>query len=179
MEKLLKSKWWLFLVVAILSVAAGIYLIAYPETSLETLIQFLGIIVGVTGLIMMIAFYRALKGQASIFWFSEGVVNVLLGMFLILFPSVFVKMVFIFFGIWIVLLGLIFMIIYFQLARSVYMLLTGIISLIAGFAIIFNPMDVAALGVRILGIVLLVSGILGILSSFNMRKFIPVEIEIK
>ncbi len=171
MDNLLRKSGWALIILAILIVAGGVFLIIKPDTSLETAIKTLGIFLAASGLMMSVVFYRKVK-QGKGFWFSEGVFNILAGLFIIFFPELLIRIVFILFGIWVVVIGLVFLMIFFNLDKKLFYIVSGIILLIGGFALVFNPLESAELTMQLIGVILVISGIFAFISGMNLRKFI-------
>lgn len=157
---------------SLLIVIVSILLIAKPTAILTTVILILGIIAILDGLIHIISYIKTSKEIRS---FSqelfEGFIEVIAGICLITFKDVFISMVPIIIGIWIILKS----ILKFQLALNLKnaeqqnwmsLLIVAIITLILGIIIIANPFKTAVTVTVISGVFLLITAISDLIESF-------------
>jgi uncharacterized membrane protein HdeD (DUF308 family) len=99
----LSSYWWVYLIVGLLSAAAGIVLVIRPSHSLKVLAVVVGIFLLLDGIVQLIsAFVRdANRGLAAVI----GVLGIIVGLILIRHPMHGVAAVGIVIGIWLVAAG--------------------------------------------------------------------------
>jgi uncharacterized membrane protein HdeD (DUF308 family) len=82
------SKWWLPLLIGIISIIAGVYAIAYPGITALVLVLVMGVnalLTGVLDIALAIRLRRVLRGQALMV--LSGIVSVLFGVFVIAAPA--------------------------------------------------------------------------------------------
>ena len=165
----LKRVWWLFPLLGVLSLAAGIIIVAQPSHSLATLAVVAGIFLlldGITELINALGAGVENRGLAAI----VGILGIVVGIVLIRHPFHGVSAVAILFGIWLVAVGAIRLMR--ELVVRVHPLLGVLIAfatLLFGIAIIANPSigytTLALLG----GIWLIINGIGRVALGFSLR----------
>lgn len=157
---------------SLLIVLVSILVIVKPTAILTTVILSLGIIAIVDGLIHVISYMGTSKEVKT---FSqelfEGFIEIIAGICLISFRNVFISMVPIVIGIWIILKS----ILKFQLALNlkaaeeknwISLLIVAIITLILGIIIIANPFKTAVTITIISGVFLLITAISDLIESF-------------
>lgn len=168
--------WWLMLVVGILSVIAGILVFVFPlETyvTLSILFGVLMILVGAAQLILSSSSnnYLMMRG----YFIVGGVLDVLLGLFLCLYPGITIFLLPILLGIWMLYHS--FMIIAFggdldtfDAGGHGFVVGSGILLLILAILILMNPFSAGIAAVVVLtGIGLVVSGLILIMLSVRLR----------
>lgn len=168
--------WWLMLVVGILSVIAGILVFVFPlETyvTLSILFGVLMILVGAAQLILSSSSnnYLMMRG----YFIVGGVLDVLLGLFLCLYPGITIFLLPILLGIWMLYHS--FMIIAFggdldtfDAGGQGFVVGSGILLLILAILILMNPFSAGIAAVVVLtGIGLVVFGLILIMLSVRLR----------
>jgi uncharacterized membrane protein HdeD (DUF308 family) len=163
------SGWWLFVVVGVLSVAAGVIVLFKPGNSLATLAVIAGIFLLADGIIEIIASflrYTPNRGLVALL----GVVTAIVGVLLIRHPIAGVAAVALLIGIWLIAIGVI------RLATAGdepgppgWRIFAGILELIAGIAIVASPgIGFATLAILV-GIGFILNGIGLITFGWGMR----------
>lgn len=168
--------WWLMLVVGILSVIAGILVFVFPlETyvTLSILFGVLMILVGAAQLILSSSSnnYLMMRG----YFIVGGVLDVLLGLFLCLYPGITIFLLPILLGIWMLYHS--FMIIAFggdldtfDAGGHGFVVGSGILLLILAILILMNPFSAGIAAVVVLtGVGLVVFGLILIMLSVRLR----------
>ena len=168
--------WWLMLVVGILSVIAGILVFLFPlETyvTLSILFGVLMILVGASQLILSSSSnnYLMMRG----YFIVGGVLDVLLGLFLCLYPGITIFLLPILLGIWMLYHS--FMIIAFggdldtfEAGGHGFVVGCGILLLILAILILMNPFSAGIAAVVVLtGIGLVVFGMILVVLSVRLR----------
>jgi uncharacterized membrane protein HdeD (DUF308 family) len=168
--------WWLMLVVGILSVIAGILVFVFPlETyvTLSILFGVLMILVGASQLILSSSSnnYLMMRG----YFIVGGVLDVLLGLFLCLYPGITIFLLPILLGIWMLYHS--FMIIAFggdldtfDAGGHGFVVGCGILLLILAILILMNPFSAGIAAVVVLtGIGLVVFGLILVVLSVRLR----------
>jgi uncharacterized membrane protein HdeD (DUF308 family) len=149
--------WWVFLVVGLLSLAAGVILIVRPSNSLKTLAVVAGIFLLFDGIIELISsFVRdSNKGLAAV----VGVLGIIVGLILIRHPMHGVAAVGIVIGIWLVAAGCVRLVRAFVVGRRpVLGALIAVLEIVAGIIIVADPhIGYTALAI-IVGIWLILNG---------------------
>lgn len=168
--------WWMLLLAGILCFAAGIVVFVFPLESYVTLSIIFGILMVIVGAVQLIIAstsnnYLAMKGYVI----TGGVLDLILGFFLCLYPGVTLVLLPIMLGIWMMYHS--FMIIAFggdldtfNVKGNGLVIASGIVLLILSILILMNPFRAGIPAVIILtGVGLLVFGIILCLMSFKLR----------
>ena len=169
--------WWLMLIVGILAVIAGILVFAFPlETyvSLSILFGVLMVLVGAAQLIVASSSnnYLMMRGYVIV----GGVLDVLLGLFLCLYPGITIFLLPILLGIWMLYHS--FMIIAFggdldtfDVGGQGMVVGSGILLLILSILILMNPFSAGIAAVVVLtGVGLVVFGIILMMLAFKLKE---------
>lgn len=169
--------WWLLMLAGILCVAAGIVVFVFPMESYLTLAIIFGVLMLIVGAAQLIIAstsgnYLAMKGYVVV----GGVLDLILGIFLCVYPAVTVVLLPIMLGLWMMYHS--FMIIAFggdletfKIDGSVWVIVGGILLLILSFLVLVNPFSVGMTTVIVLtGIGLIVFGCLLCGESFLLRR---------
>ena len=169
--------WWLMLVVGILSLVAGIFVFVFPLETYVALSVFFGVImmlVGAAQLILSSSSNNYLMTRG--YFVVGGVLDVLLGLFLCLYPGITLFLLPILLGIWMLYHS--FMIIAFAGDLSTFnlggegeTLAGGIILLLLSILIMMNPFSAGIAAVVILtGVGFVVFGILLVMLSVKLKR---------
>ena len=169
--------WWLMLIVGILAVIAGILVFVFPlETyvSLSVLFGVLMVLVGAAQLIVASSSnnYLMMRGYVIV----GGVLDVLLGLFLCLYPGITIFLLPILLGIWMLYHS--FMIIAFggdldtfDVGGQGLVVGSGILLLILSILILMNPFSAGIAAVVVLtGVGLVVFGIILMMLAFKLKE---------
>ncbi|HWX96162.1 MAG TPA: HdeD family acid-resistance protein [Solirubrobacteraceae bacterium] len=130
--------WWLFLVVGLLSIAAGVIVLAKPSNSLATLAVIAGIFILVDGFFDLFASFSgrtANRGLAAI----VGVLDVVIGVLLIRHPIGGVLAIALLIGIWLIAVGVVRMVAAFDREHRAWNIIVALIEIAAGIVIVSSP----------------------------------------
>lgn len=169
--------WWLMLIVGILSLVAGILVFVFPLETYVTLSIFFGIVMMLVGAAQLIlssssSNYLMTRG----YFIVGGVLDVLLGLFLCLYPGITLFLLPILLGIWMLYHS--FMIIAFAGDLSTFdlggegeTLAGGIVLLLLSILILMNPFSAGIAAVVILtGVGFVVFGVLLVMLSVKLKR---------
>jgi len=152
------STWWLFVLLGLLFVAAGVIVLLKPEDSLSTLAVIAGILVLASGIFdIAISFSRRTpnRGLAALM----GVVSAVIGVLLIRHPIGGVLFVALLIGIWLIALGVVRLFDAFDGENRVWGVILALLEIAAGIVIVATPpIGFATLAV-LTGIAFIVNGI--------------------
>ncbi len=166
--------WWLILLVGLLSVAAGIILVARPSHSLTTLAVIVGIFLLIDGIVELIRSFG--PGENRALAAIVGVLGIIVGIALIRHPIHGVNAIGLLIGIWLVAAGVIRFVR--SLAEEGNRLLRVIIALLeifVGIAIVANP-DIGYTALAIIaGIWLIINGIGMTVLAVALRRATELE----
>ena len=169
--------WWLMLIVGILSLIAGILVFVFPLETYVTLSIFFGVIMMLAGAAQLILSsssnnYLMTRG----YFVVGGVLDVLLGLFLCLYPGITIFLLPILLGVWMLYHS--FMIIAFAGDLSTFDLggpgetiAGGIILLLLSILILMNPFSAGIAAVVILtGVGFVIFGLILVMLSVKLKR---------
>jgi uncharacterized membrane protein HdeD (DUF308 family) len=131
--------WWLVVLVGVLSIVAGVIILAKPGSSLATLAVIAGIFLLLDGILELIAsFMRSTTNRGLVALL--GVLTAVIGVLLIRHPVGGVTAVALLIGIWLIAMGVIrFATAFDEYRHRGWHALAGALELIAGIVIVANP----------------------------------------
>ena len=169
--------WWLMLIVGLLSLIAGILVFVFPLETYVTLSIFFGIIMMLAGAAQLILSsssnnYLMTRG----YFIVGGVLDVLLGLFLCLYPGITIFLLPILLDVWMLYHS--FMIIAFagdldtfNVKGNGLVIAAGIVLLLISILILMNPFRAGIPAVVIItGVGLLVFGLIMCIMSFKLKE---------
>ena len=169
--------WWLLMLAGILCVAAGIVVFVFPLESYMTLSILFGVLMMIVGAAQLIIAstsgnYLAMKGYVI----TGGILDLILGIFLCVYPAVTVVLLPIMLGIWMMYHS--FMIIAFggdletfRIGGSGWVILGGVLLLLLSVLVLVNPFSAGIATVIVLtGVGLIVFGCLLCGESLLLRR---------
>jgi uncharacterized membrane protein HdeD (DUF308 family) len=130
--------WWLFMLVGLVSIAAGVIVLLKPSNSLATLAVITGIFVLVDGAFDLIASFSRRtenRGLSAV----VGLVSIVVGVLLIRHPISGVLAVALLIGIWLIAVGVVRVVRSFDRDHRVWNIVVGIIEAAAGIVIVSTP----------------------------------------
>jgi uncharacterized membrane protein HdeD (DUF308 family) len=130
--------WWLFIVMAAVSLVAGVILVAKPSHSLATLAVVVGIFMVLDGVVELLSSFRREEGRALAA--ILGVLGIVIGIILIRHPTHAVNAVGLVIGIWLVAAGVV------RLVRAVVEWIRpllrsaiAVLEIVIGVAVVSDP----------------------------------------
>jgi len=161
--------WWLFVLVGIASLAAGVILVFKPSNSLAALAVIVGIFLLIDGIIELVrSFGHSVdnRGLAAIL----GVLGIVIGIILIRHPFHGVTAIGLLIGIWLVAAGVIRFVRAIALGMfRVFYLLIAVVEIVAGIVIVSDPHIGYATLAILTGIWLILNGLAAIAIGFAVR----------
>lgn len=169
--------WWLMLIVGILSLVAGIMVFVFPLESYVTLSVLFGILMVLVGASQLIIAsssnnYLMMRGYVIV----GGVLDVLLGLFLCIYPGVTIFLLPILLGIWMLYHSFIIIAFggdldTFNVGGQGAVIGSGILLLVLSILILMNPFSAGiAAVVALTGVGFLVFGAILIMLSFKLKE---------
>jgi uncharacterized membrane protein HdeD (DUF308 family) len=149
--------WWLFVVVGVLSLVAGVILITKPSHSLATLAVAVGIFLVIDGLVELVsAIGQPAEGRALAV--IVGLLGLVVGIVLIRHPTHAVNLIGLLVGVWLIASGVVRMLRAIVASTPILQALIAVVEVIVGVVIVSDPhIGYATLAV-LTGIWLLVNG---------------------
>ena len=168
--------WWLLLIAGILCIAAGICVFAFPIESYVTLSILFGVLMLLTGVAQLIIAstsgnYLTMRG----YFIVGGVLDVILGVFLCVYPGVSLMVLPIMMGLWLMYNSFIVISLggdmdTFRLSGGGMLILLGVLLLILSIFVLVDPFSVGIVTVlTIAGIGLILLGFIFLLISFRLK----------
>jgi uncharacterized membrane protein HdeD (DUF308 family) len=166
----LTKVWWLFLVMGIASLVAGVILVTKPSHSLATLAVVLGIFLLLDGIIELVeSFGHSVenRGLTAII----GILGIVVGVILIRHPTHAVSAIGLLIGIWLLAVGLVSLMRAIALgARSFLSIVIALLEVVVGIVIISDPHIGYATLAIIVGIWLIINGVGSIALGVSIRS---------
>ena len=159
----------------------GVTLLLLRNMDLRTFSLIVGLIIGFCGISMVFGGYsQRLVNYEWTWWLIEGLIDIVVALFLIIAPFEALPIFGVVVGIWVILMGLI------QLATAIniqfYMIeislfvVVGLIALITGIILVYFSITSLKTILWLFGLLTLFYGLLQIYISFQLRKIIIEEI---
>lgn len=172
--KSLKKIWWLIAVRGVFAILLGLLALIWPGLTFEVLILILGLYILVEGIVATLSGLTSIGSKHWLLLLLEGLLGIVIGWILFAKPwellialPLFVQI----FGIWIVATGILRIIFSFEVRKSMkdelFMILSGLISMLIGFILLTQPISGILLLIWIFGFSAIFTGILFI--AFAMR----------
>ena len=156
-----------------LAVLFGIIALLFPSITVVALAVYFAVSVLIGGIILTISSFRV-KNHFPQWQFvlTEGIIGIVLGVLILMRPELTAAMFVVLFGIWATLLGLIIIGTSFRREtpgnNKVFLLITGILSLIFGILITVNPFEGSRVIVVFIGIYAIAYGLFSIINKIKL-----------
>jgi uncharacterized membrane protein HdeD (DUF308 family) len=178
--KLYKS-WWSLLIKGVLVTLLGLSLLLIRNMDLHTFSLIVGLIFGFSGLSMVYGGYsQRVVNYEWTWWLLEGLIDIIVALFLIIAPFEALPIFGVVVGIWAVLMGLIQLVtainIQFYIIEISLFVVVGLIALITGIVMVYFSITSLNTILWMFGMLTLIYGSLQIYISFQLRKIIIEEI---
>ena len=168
--------WWLMLIAGILAIAAGICVFAFPMQSYLFLSILFGVLMLLTGVAQLVMAstsgnYLVMRGYVVV----GGVLDLILGIFLCVYPDISILALPILMGIWLMYHSFIIIAFggdmeTFRVSGSAPMIILGVLLLALSVFVILDPLSVGVVAVlTAAGVGLLLLGVLFCIMSFKLR----------
>jgi len=175
MKTNLQKNWWILLVNGMLSILFGALALFATEELLLSISIYFGLLILIGGILLLFgAFDKQRKNKSYAMMLSQGIISVLLGVLIMIYPGQTLKLFFVFIGIWSLLLGLFKIYVGIALGKMAefrYMfIIGGILLFIIGLILLLDPAFVAGLVLKIFGIIFILLGIVMVYFSFVVKN---------
>jgi uncharacterized membrane protein HdeD (DUF308 family) len=130
--------WWVFMLLGLVGIAAGVIVLAKPSNSLATLAVVAGIFILLDGILDLVAAMgRDTRNRGSVALL--GVLDIVVGVLLVRHPIGGVLAVALLIGIWLIAVGLVRLVAAFDRDHRVWNILVALIEVAAGIVIVSSP----------------------------------------
>ena len=169
------KKWWLLLLKGVILILLSIIILSDPGRTIIMISVFMGISLIVTGIVLLFISSELRKSVEN--WtirLAEGLLDIVFGFFLLAHPDVGHTVVPLMIGFWVIFYGVLILSGSFQFKeemkfRQKTIMLVGIITIILGFIIAYNP-NITIVSISILiGVPILIIGLANIFFAINMK----------
>jgi uncharacterized membrane protein HdeD (DUF308 family) len=168
--RVMARAWWVLALLGLLSVIAGVIVLARPSTSLATLAVLMGIFLLIDGIFEMVwALFDPEQSRILVAVF--GVVTAIVGILLIRHPTHAVTAIALLLGLWLVVAGVLRLFRAFaEPGRGLWPMLLAVLELIAGIVIVSSPgIGVSTLALLI-GLALVIRGLGACFVAWMLRS---------
>lgn len=175
MESLSYKHWWLMALKGILAIIFGLIALYMPQEVIMSLVIFFGIMALASGLFLTIGAMMVRNANRHWgWWLLEGLVDILFGLVIIAHPLATAWVFVLLIGLYALVTG------FMQLARAFLkrpyfrywwlLLLNGLLSVLIGLLLLFNPFEGTILVGYFIGVYALLLGIFLLMTSFALRR---------
>jgi len=177
MKTQLFKNWWLILIKGIILIILSFVVFSHPVGALVGIALYIGIALLLTGIVFIITSITARKLMENWGWkLGEGVFDTLFGFILLTHPGVTAVVLPFIVGFWVLFYGIMLFIDSFGIKKAGLkgwwvQLITGILTVIIGYTITFNPVAGMLTITMFMGIAILLFGIYNVVLAFGLKKF--------
>jgi len=169
-----KANWIVFVVNGVIAILFGLLALLVPSETILTMTLYFGLLILLGGLIMFYVSYKNLRAKKPyMLIMAEAIFAILVGAVILFYPKSSLQIFMIMIGIWATIMGLFQIIIAVQMKgkvnnHSMYTL-NGVITLVFGLLLFFNPIGAIKAVLVIIGLLALVAGVLLVYLGFKLR----------
>ena len=172
-----KSNWVIFFVNGLIAILFGILALFVPIATIVSLTMYFGILLIVGGGIMFYASYQNMKAKKTyLLMMTEALLAILLGAVITFYPQDSLKIFLIVVGIWATIIGLLQIIVAAQMRKKMsnhgLFTINGIITLVIGLLLFFNPMGAIKALLMVIGVMALIAGVLLVYLGFKVKGIV-------
>jgi len=175
MKTNLQKNWWVIMINGLLAILFGALALFATETLMLSISIYFGLLILIGGVLLLFgAWDQQRKKKNFSLMLTEGLISVLLGILIMIFPGETLKIFYIFIGIWALLLGLFKIYLAIVLRKMVefryLMILGGMLLFGIGLLLLLDPNYVAGVVLKIIGGIFIILGMLLVYFSFVVKK---------
>ena len=171
MKKLVNEFLTMSLVASVVLIIVGAILLILPELSLSVMCYAIASILMVNGIIMAYNSYKVQGGINLFDGFTWGILSIIFGAFLIFNQNIFISIVPIILGLWIILNSCfklrVCMALDSELSSSI---IISVVTLVCGIFLLFNPIESAELLTRMVGITIMIYATLDLIETTTFKR---------
>jgi uncharacterized membrane protein HdeD (DUF308 family) len=175
MKHNLQKNWWVLTLNGLLAILFGALSLFATEPMLLSISMYFGLLVLIGGILLMIgAWDRQRKQRDYSLMLTEGIVSMILGILIMVFPGQTLRLFFIFIGIWALLMGLfkiyVAIVLYSMREYRIMLLLGGVLLFAVGLLLLLDPQFVAGIILKVVGAIFILLGMLLVYFSFVLKN---------
>ena len=169
-----KSNWSIFMVNGIIAILFGLLALLVPIETIVTLTVYFGVLILLGGLIMFYFSYRNMRQRKTyLLLMAEAILAFLIGAVITFYPKGSLEIFLILVGVWATIIGLLQIIVAVQMKGKTtnhsLFTLNGIITLVFGLLLFFNPMGAIKALFIVIGLLALAAGLLLVFLGFKVK----------
>jgi len=178
MENAGKKNWWFLAVNGLILVFFGVLLLWFTKPVIEILVFYFGLAILAGGIILLFAAIRnIIKDKQTGMILFESIISIAIGVIIMLSPGNSQAVFLVLTGIWAVIIGIVQLVILINVKKGItgknLLLLNGLLTIGLGIVLFFNPFMMAAIMVKLFGVLALIFGVLMIYFSFAVKSIKP------
>lgn len=170
------KNWWVILLKGVIFIILALIIFQHPVGAVIGLALYIGIALLITGVILTLIALSARKSMQSWGWkFAVGVLDILLGIMLLAHPGVTAVILPFIIGFWVMFYGILLLTDSFGMKSAGvkawwYQLATGLLTVIIGYLITFNPFAGVLTITILIGIPILLFGVFNVALAFSFKN---------
>lgn len=174
MDETYSGSWWAVVLRGLIALVVGIMLIINTGDAVTVLTQIFGLFVIVDGILIgLMAILGRKEIERSWVVFAKGLIGFAIGLALLFAPALSIGILILLIAIWALLSGVIDLILAWKIRHefegSWLLVAGGIVALLFGFVLLRNPQEVAEFILVLVGIMLVLTGIVGTLFGIHLK----------
>lgn len=178
MENANVNNWWVLTFNGIIAVLYGLLAMFVPQTTILTIVMYFGIVILIIGVAMLFGVVNNMKNkQPYAADMAISIVTIIIGGLLTFYTQKSLEIFVIVVGSWAILLGALqlYLLIKFEYSKGTknILLVNGLLTLIFGVILFFNPFQSASILVAISGILAFIFGVILISVSIKLKNLNP------
>lgn len=162
---------WFLSVQGIIMIILGLIALINPELTLKAIVQFFGILFLIAGVFLIIINKKSVN-NGSDFWFYEGILNSIIGLLFLIFPSFVANLFVIILGMIALVMGIVNLNFIIKIRPHYFWLslLRNMVLIIFGLLFLFVPFQGAVVIINIIGLVALFYGIVSLITAYKFYQ---------
>ncbi|BDD03626.1 HdeD family acid-resistance protein [Aureibacter tunicatorum] len=167
------SNWWSIVVKGVVALLFGLFAMLETKMAFQTLIYYFGFLAIFSGLIVFVAGLKSRQdNRQTNYWLVEGILDIVIGVMVVLFPAQSAEVVLLFIGAWALFMGIMQFVYAFKIQHyKLIWAFNGAISLLFSYLIFKDPFAGAVALTMIIGIYAFLLGIFLIVIGLKLRNF--------
>ena len=177
MEELIKNSYKMSIIYSAFLIAIGLLLFLNPSSFIETISYLLGILFLVYGITNIIKYSKSKELSFSKFLLVVGVILSICGLFLVFNPTFIGKIVPTIIGVCLIINSLeklLYLKYTTEKGSEAYTisLVSGIVALVAGIFLVFNPLSGTLIVTQIIGVIIVVYSVMDLIEKLRFKNYV-------
>lgn len=170
MFEILTGKWWVVALRGVLAIVFGVIALVYPGATLLSLALVFGAYALLDGVFAIFAAF-GYGGREAVWYVLEGILGIAVGVATFFYPDITAQALVYLVGFWAIMTGIFEIVAGFELplSRDWMLALAGVVSIVFGVLVFFNPAGGAVAVVWMIGIYAVLFGITMLVFGIRLR----------